>query len=417
MKKLLFLFTFLIYQSSLNAQWQMVDSITAGAIQCIEFVNSDTGFVYNDWATMRKTSDGVQSWDTCKSAFESYIFDIDFADANVGYAVGGAWFPFAKYYANGIMKTVDGGATWDSIFGNYHGGVFTDVEVLSANEFFAVGEGWACHSSDGGVTLDTMMVSQSINERFLKISFLTTQHGYLLSQIFIQNQGAAYQLYETVDRGNTWQMMYSDTVSNSGFSDFIFNSSGDGMIVGEKGQVRINKGSNSWTAVALPDTALWLHKLDIADGKVYAIGSKVAVARQNRLFSSIDFGMSWQQEPITLDTLDHITDLSFPDGGVGYFTTYKKLYKNSSLISITDNIMQKVGIFPNPSDDFVQLNLPEEFLGDVRIVNSMGQEVASWKSVKNGTQLDVSDIPSGVYFVDVQSDQYSYLRSSMIISH
>lgn len=386
-------------------------------MQCLEFVNSDTGFVYSDWGAMRKTEDGTQTWDSSTTAFISFVYDIDFANDSVGYAGGGAWFPFANYCANTLMKTVDGGVTWDSVYGDYTNGVYNSLEVLSPNDFFAVGEGWAIHSSDGGVTLDTLVVSQAANERFLRVSFLSPQHGYLLSQIYLQSQVASFQLYETVDGGNSWMMMYSDTMGYSGFSDFLFNSSGDGMLVGEKGQIRISKGSNSWTVVPLQDTAVWLHKLAMADGKVYAIGSKGRLTAQNRLYSSIDFGASWQDEAVKLDTMDYITDMSFPGGGVGYFSTYRKLYKNSSLISLAENIMPAVGIYPNPSNDFVHLDLPGNVEADVIITNSMGQLVAHWKGVDGHSQLDVSTIPSGVYFLFIQSDEGTYSSSSMVISH
>lgn len=403
---ILSLLLILLGYGSGNAQWQVVDSLITGSVNCIEFLNVDTGFVYSEWASMRKTEDGTQTWDSSTTAFTSFVYDLDFVNANTGYAVGGAWFPFGNYCANSIMKTVDGGATWDSVYGDYNYGAFTCIDAISPNEFFAVGESWACHSSDGGATLDTFTVSQAVSERYLKVSFLTPQHGYLLSQIYIQTQTSSYQLYETTDGGVSWQMMYSDTLQYPGFLDFVFNNSGDGILVGEKGQIRISKGSNSWTSVTLKDTALWLHKVTMADGRIYAIGSKSGTVTLNGIYSSIDFGLSWQQEQVDLDTNDYITDMSFPGNGVGYFSTYRKLYKNSALISIMEETgLLRLDVFPNPTSSKVNIHLPERVSVSIKLTDVSGRVVKQMElSLVSSFEINLDSESPGVYFLNVNAE-------------
>lgn len=404
MKKIISLCVFLASANWAVGQWQPVDSISAGTFQSIHFLNADTGFAYSEYAALRKTTDGTQSWDTAQVVFDSYIMDMEFVDANVGYAVGGAWFPFGRLYANSIMKTLDGGSTWDSVYGDYQNGVFSDVEVISANEFYAVGEMWACHSLDGGMTLDTMKVSQSANERYLKISFITAQHGYLLTQEYIQSLLSSYKLYETTNGGATWQAVYGDTTAFPGFSDFVFNSAGDGILVGEKGQVRVMKANSSWSIVSLPDTTLWIHSVAQADGEVYAIASIGVPASLNKLYTSSDFGLSWQEEQLNLAAGDYLTDMSFPGGGVGYFSTYRKIYKNADLISIKEQVgVAQFDVFPNPTTSLVNVKLATPENISVRVMNSTGSLISEkYFHSTDHFQVNLEDKEPGIYFLEIK---------------
>ncbi|MDZ7848394.1 MAG: hypothetical protein U5L96_17485 [Owenweeksia sp.] len=127
---------FLLALGSLKAQWSKIDSVTQGNINSINFMNADTGFVYHRPGIIRRTANGGQAGSTININFTANINDIDFASANVGYAVGGGgWFPHGRNYPYAIFKTTDGGLSWDSIFSGSNGGMFTHVATLSETEF------------------------------------------------------------------------------------------------------------------------------------------------------------------------------------------------------------------------------------------------------------------------------------------
>ncbi|WP_417591480.1 YCF48-related protein [Owenweeksia hongkongensis] len=380
------------------SQWQLVDSISNGSFQCLHFVNSDTGFAYNDWATLRRTTDGGNSWDTVSIAFDSYMYDIDFANPNVGYAVGGAWFPFNKYYANSIMKTTDGGLNWDSVYGNSSGGVFYDVEVVSPNEFYAVGDYMMVHSTDGGATLDTFSLSAPL-ESFSKIEFVSPQHGYLLGRTYVQTSTYLNRLYETTDGGSTWQVVHSDTLGYQGFTDFVIDASGNGILFGEKGQVRSNQGSG-WNIVSLVDTSLIFTMAEMADGRIYAIGDGGGT---KKLFETSDFGNTWGSQLIPVDSNNYVVDMSFPNGGVGYFMTNRHVYKNSALISIVEEKgLLQLEVFPNPTVNTVSVSLPVNEDVAVQLTNISGSLVKEMTFTDVNTfEVNLEGEPAGIYLLNV----------------
>lgn len=202
--KIYFIAILALFSLQHTAQWNRIDTLTFGSLNSINFMNADTGFAHNEQGVMRRTLDGGQSWDTASMIFTGYIHDVDFASSTVGYAVGGAWFPFGTYYPLAILKTTDGGLTWDSIFSGNQGGVFTHIEVLSDNEFFATSQYGMLHSDDGGQTFDTVSVSNLPwgAEQYTRVRFLNATHGYVLSRSnsFVGN---LQNLYETTDGGNT----------------------------------------------------------------------------------------------------------------------------------------------------------------------------------------------------------------------
>lgn len=114
--KIYFIAILALFSLQHHAQWNLIDTLTYGNLNSINFINADTGFAHNEQGIMRRTWDGGQSWDTMSITFTGYVYDVDFASAMVGYAVGGAWFPHSTHYPFAVLKTVDGGLIWDSIF-------------------------------------------------------------------------------------------------------------------------------------------------------------------------------------------------------------------------------------------------------------------------------------------------------------
>lgn len=396
-------FTLLLSTLTIQAQWSRLDSITHGNLYMVHFENADTGFTYNESATLRKTTDGGHSWDTVDVDFDGYIMDMDFASSNVGYAVGGAWFPFGKYFANAIIKTTDGGATWDSVYGNYIGGVFNSVAALSDNEFYAAGETSILHSADGGTTFDTVTVSSILYERYYKVQFTDASTGFILGGSYLGAGIYMNTLYKTANGGLTWQPVYSDTVSAASSRDFVMTAPGNGLLTGMKGQViRTNNGGNTWQIVQLADTSLHLNRVTEINGDVYAIGSNLADTTSG-LYRSRDWGTSWQAQFTVHTSMGGLIDMSFPTQAVGYFTTWQEVYKNDHLVSIgAEPSPLGFKLYPNPTSSQVFVQLTEHDETEVTIMNAFGQKVGEASAQGSSHfHLDVSHLPAGFYLIEV----------------
>lgn len=76
-----------------------------------------------------------------------------------------------------------------------------------------------------------------------------------------------------------------------------------------------------------------------------------------------------------------------------------------------------VKVYPNPSDKVMQFKLPEDFnLHSIRMFNPKGQLIQSINAIRNESIIETAKFPSGLYFIEFQSD-FSTFRKKIIIQH
>ncbi|MDP2365141.1 MAG: YCF48-related protein, partial [Ignavibacteria bacterium] len=132
-----------------GANWTPQTINLIPSLQSVYFINSNTGFAVGmdfsaSGGSILRTTDGGLNW-TPQAGPNSYILNsIFFTDQNTGWAVGG----------NTILKTINGGTSWDTQISNLTGG-----ESLYGVNFTNLNNGWAVGSygtiittANGGAT-------------------------------------------------------------------------------------------------------------------------------------------------------------------------------------------------------------------------------------------------------------------------
>lgn len=78
-----------------------------------------------------------------------------------------------------------------------------------------------------------------------------------------------------------------------------------------------------------------------------------------------------------------------------------------SVVSLDENKLATFTVFPNPASDKISLDL--EFLNGnsftVNMVNVLGQNVATYTISKSSSSIDVTDLHSGQYFLQLSNDE------------
>lgn len=121
------------------------------------FVNESVGFVAGagDKGEVRQTTDGGKTWKTVATT-EDGLFDVDFADAMHGWAVG----KFGQ-----IVATVDGGKTWKPQNSKTEEDLLS-VEAGSPTNIWVAGEyGAIAFTKDGGKTWMPVEVPVTVGGR------------------------------------------------------------------------------------------------------------------------------------------------------------------------------------------------------------------------------------------------------------
>lgn len=86
-----------------------------------------------------------------------------------------------------------------------------------------------------------------------------------------------------------------------------------------------------------------------------------------------------------------------------------------TVTDINENTISELTIFPNPTSSFINLELPEGYSSSLnyRILDLKGSELMSGNFVKS-TNIDVSTLASGVYFVKIEDSKSISIKKLII---
>ncbi|MCC6725613.1 MAG: T9SS type A sorting domain-containing protein [Saprospiraceae bacterium] len=73
----------------------------------------------------------------------------------------------------------------------------------------------------------------------------------------------------------------------------------------------------------------------------------------------------------------------------------------------------KISIYPNPATNFISIN-KDENVRDIAIFNLVGRKLKTFQDVEKGEHYDVSDLPTGMYLVQVIDTNKKILTTQRI---
>lgn len=142
--------------------WTLLDSTTSPVrLNDISFVDTLNGWVGGDSGIVMRTTDGGVNWITLTPSGPLHVSKIEFCDRNSGYVslVQTEWRdtipPCPPRIASRLLKTSDGGLTWDTLFFADTLTPITDFSILNCDTLF-ISAGQTFRSYNGGLTLDTL---------------------------------------------------------------------------------------------------------------------------------------------------------------------------------------------------------------------------------------------------------------------
>jgi photosystem II stability/assembly factor-like uncharacterized protein len=283
--KILFLFLISIFCVSNGfAQWEWKTPLPQGnPLTTCWFLDQNTGFAAGYSGTIMKTTDGGQSWNIKYYPGAYNIKGICFPDENTGYTIE---------YNGTIYKTTDGGETWSFLY------ALEDNNPASI--FFTGADTGFIAYSYGGKILKTVnggltWISQCPypNAGYTSIWFPSDQIGFVV--------GATGFIMRTSNGGNTWIQQSSGTGKDLNSVRFI--SATTGFAVGDSGAfLKTSNGGLNWNVIAYNDstdlTAISPMNKDtiLATGRGnYWMNSPVVFIR------TLNGGASWIPVPVSND--------------------------------------------------------------------------------------------------------------------
>ena len=80
---------------------------------------------------------------------------------------------------------------------------------------------------------------------------------------------------------------------------------------------------------------------------------------------------------------------------------------------VEDNAEQNIGVYPNPANE--KITVEAQNIETVSIVNVMGQKVYETSVNSDKIEIDVNDFPTGIYMINVVTDEYETAKRISIV--
>jgi len=309
----------LICSLDLHAQagWVLQKANIRGDLVAVFFTSSDKGWVAGDNGYLASTTDGGQTWTKFTLNTTEDINEIYFRNDDNGYLVAG----------RKMFITRDAGRTWQETriyrSGDFGSGTpeFLSIRFSDKKYGYAIGsvynsndiviDSLLMRTEDGGDTWQR--ISLPIKTELFHLDFNGNSHGWIV--------GDGGVILATTDQGITWTKQSSGT--SLPLYNVDFRDDNDGYIVGKTGTIlRTSNGGSTWERVdtTFRDTFM---RVDFADDKNgWAVGYKGHILRSN------DRGKTWiRQESGTQQNLYGLfmdKKFGWAVGGNGVILRYKK---------------------------------------------------------------------------------------------
>ncbi len=342
--------------------------MTSPSPDWMQFLNANTGY-YRSGNTLLKSTNSGYNWLQI-TPLNITVNTINFSDVNTGYVCGYTTPPIRPR----LIKTTNGGATWDSIH------VTPDYSAITTFNFINANTGW------------------------VSISYL------------VYPMGTNSKIYKTTNGGLNWNFQRLDTNASHNKISFIDNLTGWAAIsdfnTTSGNIIKTTDGGNSW--ITLP--------LRVLRGRFQFVNPNTGWAEDESgsLYKSTNGGLSWY---VQVDLgLAGIENMQFINSNTGW------IVGDGGLIVKTTNGGELVGIYnistekpeqfsisqnyPNPFNPVtnIKFDIPKSGFVKITVFDLLGREITALvnEQMQPGSynvDWDASNYPSGVYFYKLEVRQ------------
>ncbi|MBP9152428.1 MAG: T9SS type A sorting domain-containing protein [Flavobacteriales bacterium] len=220
--------------------WNIVAVDLGPWILDVEYLSEDTALAVGENGSMILTVDGGFTWDSIYGDTARDMAAIEFADSNFGMIAGGD----SIAHIQTIKRTVDGGNNWISIR-DVTGPFLRSIYCVNNLVAVAVGDdGEVLKTVNGGAIWNS--VSVPVNRHFQEVYFFDSNVG-----IIVGGDELIRTILRTTDGGNNWSVIMNE--AGGMLHDMHFINGLKGYAVGDNGQfLTTADGGVNWTFVNVP---------------------------------------------------------------------------------------------------------------------------------------------------------------------
>lgn len=370
----------------------------------LNIVTKTTGFTYfneplgshGNKYTLQKSTDGNRTFNTIKSKSGDMgcysITAMHFTDSINGF--------FAENCQglNSIYKTDDGGQTW-LYDGNGGHGVNSMCYLNDSSKyltFFADDSKTSFFLKNYTIVYTSKKYffdNSNYQNHLTKIKFINDSTGFIICADTLNNA----VILKTTNHGYDWSE--KKVINNIIFNDISFVSDSIGFVVGSAGNIlkSIDCGEN-WQIIS-SNTTHNLYSIDFFnDSEGYVVG------QTGKILKTQNQGKSWNSLSF-INSNDLIYVRAFKDKSVYVNDIKGSLYFTDEDINTKINENIKIHAQPNPANDFVTFLIPETFKNyQISLYNLYGNKILT----TNKNILNVVNLVPGIYIATITTEKFTY---------
>lgn len=347
--------------------WTALPQVTTSYLRYYAESDPNTSYFTGDNGVLLKSVDKGYNWTTINSGTTTHLGQMTFTDPQTAYLVG--FNGFAK-------KSINGCNTWTEMNVPTSFNLIS-VEFANQNTGFIGGLDQVFATYDAGLSWNPIINSPGIG--FEDICFTDNLHGVIA--------GWAGMVFITEDGGLNWDQVESGVTEN--LYDITFSTPTTGFIIGRQGtMIRTNDGGHTWSSIILNPINPVNCMAEFTNGL-----SGYMVANMGTVYYTVDSGYTWS-----------IT----PPAGLGISDI------------LTPNLA--VSCYPNPVNDMIYLNINAVNNKELMFegYDITGRSVIPSTSINlfcgvNQVQIPVTNLPTGVYLLNLRSDNEIHRLKFQII--
>lgn len=412
--------------------WIVQTSPVSTTITCVDIVDTLISWAITIDGKSLRTTNGGQTWTSTTGSPGDEAISISAISSSRALAISNS-----STYTR-IRRTVSGGVSWGTVYENTSPEAFLNaITMLDQTTGYAIGNPvggqWLIiKTTDGGTTWNPISnLPQNGSEKGLKNSmkWIDEFNGWFGTD--------AGRVYRTTDGGLTWT---SSTTSFQNINAVSFSDAFEGVSAGSD----IN-----WTS----DGGLtWFTKPGQINSEIVSAASakqipgKFFFVAGNEVFKTDDSGDAYSLSYSQTDTLKFIDVdaikldenywiIGYAAGDSGTIAKYKELYLVAETEYVPNIVPETFSLkqnYPNPFNPTtkIEFSLPVAAKVELRIYNILGQQVASLindqRSAGNHSVLwDANDsngmkLSSGIYFYmlkasSVDGNEFQEIRKMVLL--
>ncbi|WP_298425777.1 FG-GAP-like repeat-containing protein [uncultured Kordia sp.] len=300
-----------------------------------------------------------------------------------------------------VTNTTEG----NHLLKNNGDGTFTDEATSTGTIFNSIGWGANFLDADNDTDLD-LYVCSMIND---------PASGLLTTGFYQCDTGYNYTSPTMAGFANDAYTSFSNAlgdINNDGYQDFVvINLAPDNHSLW-----RNTGGTNNWLKIKLEGTMS--NKAGIG-AKIKATVNGESMYRYV-LCGEAFLGQNSATEIFGLATATTINtvEIFWPSGLVDTYTDVSAnqvlTVVEGSTLGINEENAEKFSVYPNPAKDYIFVNTTISESYTLTVFDSLGKQVFSQKSQGLQSKLDVSNLSSGIFFLEIRTEKSKTVQKVVI---